>query len=90
MVSILVNGGLILLGFVLGYFFATPVLVIFTLACVAISVYLCRVCEGEEWFIAMIFIYCAVIANIVMWVTHFVVASDQVWLLTFIKKYILR
>ncbi|MEK7151693.1 MAG: hypothetical protein AAB784_03215 [Patescibacteria group bacterium] len=87
--ALVMDGFLILVGFVLGYFFQVPVLLGFTILCVIIVIYMAMTFREMETLITLAFISCAVIANAVMWVTYYF-STEQSWLQTFIKTYILR
>lgn len=83
------NGTMILLGFVSGYFFQTQVLVALSIICLVAGVYMISTLKEMASLIAMIFIACAAIANVTMWITHYLV-TDQSWLQVFFKTHILR
>ncbi len=87
--ALFLNGVLILVGFVFGYFFQAPVLAMFTSVCFVIGVYMAMTSREMESLITMIFISCAVVANTAMWITYYMV-TDQSWLQTFFKTYIMR
>lgn len=87
--GLFLNGVLILVGFVLGYFFQTPVLIVFSVVCIVVGIYMMVTLREMATLITAIFVGCAVVANIAMWMTHYMV-SDQFWLQNFFKTYILR
>ncbi|MBI2064818.1 MAG: hypothetical protein HYT62_02050 [Candidatus Yanofskybacteria bacterium] len=91
--TVLLYGVLILVGFVLGYFFQTLVLVLLTIICLVASAYMAMTYREMEALITMIFVRCAIVVNIAMWVTHYIVTANLTnpsWLQNFIKTYILR
>lgn len=79
----------ILLGFVFGYFFATPALIVITVLCVIIGAGLIWAMEELASLIAYAFVISAVIGNVVMWVTHYIV-TQQSWVGEFLRGYVLR
>jgi len=83
--------GLILVGFVAGYFFAYPVLVFLTVACVFIDgwLYWEHRDGGLESLIMPLFITCSTISLIAMWVTHYYV-SGYTWFGEFLSGHVLR
>ncbi len=87
--AVLLNGVLVLVGFVLGYFFQTPVLVTFTIICLVIGIYMAATFREMETLATMIFVACAIVANLAMWATHYLV-TDQPWLQNFFKTYVFR
>lgn len=87
--TLVLNGLMILVGFVFGYFFQAPILIGFTLLCVIIGVYMAMTFREIETLITIAFVVCAVTANAAMWVTYYL-STEQSLLQDFLKKYILR
>jgi len=88
---LLILGGPILVGFVLGYFLALPVLITITLICAALVVYLFWGWKRQE--IMQIYTLSTVlviaIGNGSMWITYYF-ASHQHWVGDFFQRYIFR
>ncbi len=87
--ALILDGFLVLGGFFLGYFFQTLILIAFTIICVIIAFYMLSTFQEMEGLIAMAFTSCAIIANVTMWITHYMV-TDQSSIQVFFKTYILR
>ena len=89
--EILMFGGPILVGFVLGYFFALPVLGIITAISGALTLYVFKDFKGSGLAGAAMLIFAFVVSlgNISMWVTHYFV-SNQIWFGEFVHTYIFR
>jgi len=66
------------IGFIFGYFFTVPFLWMLTAICVAIFVYMALTYKEMEKAFTVLFTFCAIIANVTMWVTHYFV-TGQTW-----------
>jgi hypothetical protein len=87
--AILIIGGSILVGFVLGYFLAIPVLIAITLICIALVVYSNWKHQEIAKVITLFIVVISVIGNASMWIT-FYFASHQHWVGDFFQRYIFR
>lgn len=70
---------IIIFGRVAGYSLATPVLIAISVICLGMGTFLKFTMKEMEELYAMAFISGAIIVNVVMWVTHYVV-TEQTWL----------
>ncbi|MBI2030818.1 hypothetical protein HYT05_04310 [Candidatus Kaiserbacteria bacterium] len=87
--AILVWGGPALVGFVIGYFFALPVLIVVTVICVIIGSIMAKELTEMASMITMIFVAEATIGNVAMWITYYVV-TKQTWIGDFSMGFLLR
>jgi len=87
--SILIYGGLILSGFVLGYFFQTGVLIILSVIIIIIAILWLSKAQEIETLLAMGFAACGGVSILAMWVTWYFV-NDKTFVQDFFKHYILK
>lgn len=87
--ELLVGLGLIMLGFLLGYFFKTAVLLIISVIFIGIGVVFLKKSREIETLIAMIFMACVVISSLAMWITWYFV-NDKTFVRDFLNQYIFR
>ena len=76
-------------GFIAGYFFSFPVLAALTCISIISAVHLFLKCKEMAVIIAICFTVCTIIANTVMWVTHYIV-TQQTWFGDFVRTHIFR
>ena len=86
---IFIYGMPILLGFVLGNYLALPPLILITLVCAGIGIYLARTMKELAKMFTVMFAFCALLGNIVMWVTYYT-STQQSWIGDLLRGYILR
>ncbi|MFA6043183.1 MAG: hypothetical protein WCV85_00615 [Patescibacteria group bacterium] len=89
--TLLFWGGPILVGFVLGYFLALPVLIGISVLCLILALLRFRDWSQQEigQIFTVAFVFVLVIGNASMWVTYYF-ASNQHWIGDFFQKYIFR
>ncbi len=86
---VVIYGVPILVGFVLGYFFALHALILITLTCIGMGVYLAMTMKEMAGMFTVIFVFCALLGNGTMWVTYYV-CTQQTWVGDFLHGYVLR
>ena len=86
---VLIYGGLILLGFVLGYFFQTGVLIVVSVIIIVLAVSWLHKAREMETLMAMAFAVCGGVSVLAMWVTWYLV-NDKTFVQEFFRHFILR
>jgi hypothetical protein len=87
--QILVIGGAILLGFVLGYFLQTGVLILLSVIIIMLAVLWLLKVQEIEIVLAIIFSYVGGISIVAMWVTWYFI-NDKTFIQDFFRYYVLR
>ena len=89
--TFLIIGSSILVGFVLGYFFAAPALIAVTAICIISAIWLLKDWKNQE--LGQLFTGSAVIVliigNVSTWVTYYL-TTEQQWIGQFLHGYVIR
>jgi hypothetical protein len=80
---------LVFVGYLLGNFLALHMLVIITIVCIAVTVWMTATLEELESLLTIIFGLCATVINLSMWVTYYF-ATKQAWVGDFFLRNVLR
>lgn len=79
----------VLLGWLAGYFLTVPLMVLISVVCLIIVIGMSIRLQEMAGLVTIIFGACAMIGNLVMWATYYIV-TDQTFLSDFVQKYITR
>ena len=79
----------VLLGWLAGYFLTVPLMVLISVVCLIIVIGMSIRLQEMAGLVTIIFGACAMIGNLVMWATYYIV-TDQTFVSDFVQKYITR
>ncbi|HPN54576.1 MAG TPA: hypothetical protein PLB52_01445 [Candidatus Moranbacteria bacterium] len=89
MLQILIFGGLVLVGFLCGYFFQTTVLIVLSAIFIGIGIIWMKKAQEIEGAFALFYFVCVIIVDVAKWVTWYFI-NDKKFIQEFFKQYVLR